>query len=128
MEEKSVSKTTYKLLIITLKYLPYLLALIDIIHTILSYFDINGDILRLFGGISILSIIFIYLTSYAFKFCEKHRIPIYYIITSNLIATYDTYIGIPCTDKQLLCIYLALTGLFIIGYVIAYKETIKIDN
>lgn len=126
-EEKSVSKITYKLLIISLKYLPYLLALIDVIHTILSYYDINGDILRLIGGISMLSLLFIYLASYAFRFCELHRLPIYYIVTSNLIATYDAYVGIPCTDKQLFCTYLIVAGLFIIGYVIAYKKIIKLD-
>lgn len=113
------------MLIISLKYLPYLLALVDIIHTILSYYDINGDILRLIGGI--LSLIFIYLASFAFKFCGLHRLPIYYVFLSNLIATYDTYIGIPCTDKQLLCTYLIITGIFIIGYVIAYKKVTKLD-
>lgn len=101
------------MLIISLKYLPYLLALVDI--------------LRLIGGISILSLIFIYLASFAFKFCGLHRLPIYYVFLSNLIATYDTYIGIPCTDKQLLCTYLIITGIFIIGYVIAYKKVTKLD-
>ena len=74
-----------------------------------------------------LSLLFIYLASYAFKVCELHRLPIYYIVTSNLIATYDAYIGIPCTDKQLFCTYLIVAGLFIIGYVIAYKKIIKLD-
>ena len=48
-----------------------------------------------------------------------------------LIGLYDTYVGIPCSDKQLLCLYLIITGIFIIiytKYVIANKKTIKTNN
>lgn len=129
--ERRLSKYTYKLVLIILKYTPPVAAIIDIAHTICSYFDIAADILSFIGGVSILSIIFLYAASYAFQFCEKHRIPLHYVVCSNIIGLYDTYIGIPCSDKQLLSIYLILTGVFIliyIKYVTTNKETIKIDN
>lgn len=130
-EERRLSKYPYKVLLIILKYTPITIAIIDILHTILSYLDIPAELLSFFGGISILSLIFLYSASYVFQYCELHRIPLHYVVCSNLIGLYDTYIGIPCSDKQLLCLYLIITGIFIIiytKYVIANKETIKTNN
>lgn len=129
--ERRLNKYTYKLVLIVLKYTPFIIAAIDVLHTVCSYFDIQADILSFIGGVSIISIIFLYATSYAFQFCEKHRVPIHYVVCSNIIGLYDTYIGIPCSDKQLLSIYLALTGVFIliyIKYVATNKEITKADN
>lgn len=126
--ERRLSKYTYKVTLIILKYTPPITALLDLLHTLCSYYDIKADLLSFIGGVSIISIVFIYAASYAFQFCEKHRVPLHYVVISNLIGLYDTYIGIPCSDKQLLSIYLMLTGVFILIYVTANKETIKIDN
>lgn len=126
--ERRLSKYTYKVTLIILKYTPPIAALLDLFHTLCSYYNIKADLLSFIGGVSIISIVFIYAASYAFQFCEKHRIPLHYVVISNLIGLYDTYIGIPCSDKQLLSIYLMLTGVFILIYVTANKETIKIDN
>lgn len=126
--ERRLSKYTYKVTLIILKYTPPITALLDLLHTLCSYYNIKADLLSFIGGVSIISIVFIYAASYAFQFCEKHRIPLHYVVISNLIGLYDTYIGIPCSDKQLLSIYLMLTGVFILIYVTANKETIKIDN
>lgn len=112
-EERRLSKYPYKVLLIILKYTPITIA---ILHTILSYLDISAELLSFFGGISILSLIFLYSASYVFQCCELHRIPLHYVVCSNLIGLYDTYVGIPCSDKQLLCLYLIITGIFIIIY------------
>ena len=127
-EERKLSKYTYKLVLIILKYTPPILAIVDLLHTILSYYDIQADLLSFIGGVSIFSLLFIYTTSYAFQFCEKHRIPLHYVVCSNIIGLYDTYVGIPCSDKQLLCIYLILTGIFLLLYVTNNKTIIKTDN
>lgn len=116
-EEKLRSKYLYKITLLLLKYIPVLMACIDFTHTICSYYEIKiQPFLELFGGISILSIMFIYLASYTFQFCETHRIPLHYIVISNLIATYDQSIGIPINDKQMFCVYLIVLGLAIILY------------
>lgn len=125
---RKLSKYTYKLVLIILKYTPPILAIVDLLHTILSYYNIQAHLLSFIGGVSIFSLLFIYTASYAFQFCEKHRIPLHYVVCSNIIGLYDTYVGIPCSDKHLLCIYLILTGIFLLLYVTNNKTIIKTDN
>lgn len=115
--ENLKSKYLYKITLILLKYTPITLAIIDVIHTICSYYEINiQSLLEFIGGISILSISFIYVASYTFKFCQTYRIPLYYIIVSNILATYDSHIGINVSDKCMFCIYLIIIGIFILIY------------
>ena len=44
-EERRLSKYPYKVLLIILKYTPITIAIIDILHTILSYLDIPSELL-----------------------------------------------------------------------------------
>lgn len=131
MEERRLSKYRYKVLLIIIKYTPIIIALLDLLHTILSYFDINAGIISFFGGLSVVNLLFIFAASYVFEYCTIHRIPLYYVICSNLIGLYDTYFGIPCSNKELLYLYLIIAGIFIIiytKYAIANKETIRTNN
>ena len=107
-----------------IKYIPIVLAIDDLIHTVLSYYNVNADGLSYLGGISIITLIYLYISSYCFKFCEKHRIPLHYVTISNTIALYDTYFGIAVSDKQLLYIYLVLAGISIVVYLF-YNQIIK---
>lgn len=118
-----VSVSKYKLTILYLKYITVFIALLDIIHTVFSFFNISVFGLQIICGISIVTVIFLYLTSYTFGFCKYHRIPIHYVVISNIISWIDYYIGIPITDKQLLCLYLIIFGIFSIWYVIDYKKS-----
>ena len=99
------------------------MALIDIIHTTFSYFNIDAFVLTIFGGMSISTIILAYIISYAFKYCTYHRIPLHYIVISNILATIDYYIGIPVSDFALFCLGLITFGICMIWYVADYKTT-----
>lgn len=68
-----MDKLLYKITVIVLKILPMLLAFITLLNSILSYFNIDLVILSYIGGVSLIPILFIYITSYTFKFCEYHR-------------------------------------------------------
>ena len=118
-----VSVSKYKLTILYLKYITVFIALIDLIHTIFSFFNISVFELQIVCGVSIVTVIFLYLTSYTFGFYKYHRIPIHYVVISNIISCIDYYIGIPATDRQLLCVYLIIFGIFSIWYVIDYKKS-----
>ena len=96
----------------------------DILHTIFSYYGIEASIFSYMGGISIIPLIYLFITSFSFQFCNKHRLPLYYIIISNTIALYDTRIGITITDKQMLCTYLILFGVMICTYLF-YNQIFK---
>ena len=53
-----------------------LLAFITLLNSILSYFNIDLVILSYIGEVSLITILFIYIASYAFKFC-KYDILVY---------------------------------------------------
>lgn len=68
-----MDKLLYKITVIVLKILPMLLAFITLLNSILSYFNIDLVILSYIGGVSLIPMLFIYIASYTFKFCEYHR-------------------------------------------------------
>lgn len=118
MEEKRLNKILYLIEIKLLKFIPYLAALFYLLNTILSYFNIDCSMFNILAGHSIISILFMLLSSYVFKFCEYHRIPLYYMIITECINLYDWYIGIPIENKEILILHLILAGItmFVILY------------
>ena len=65
-----MNKLLYKVTVIVLKILPILLAFIILLNSILSYFNIDLVILSYIGGVSLITILFIYVASYTFKLYE----------------------------------------------------------
>ena len=80
------------------------LLFMTLLNSILSYFNIDLVILSYIGGVSLITILFIYIASYTFKFCEYHRIFLYYIVVTWIINIIDLYIGIPINDLEYLCL------------------------
>ena len=113
-----MDKLLYKVTVIVLKILPILLAFIILLNSILSYFNIDLVILSYIVGVSLITILFIYITSYTFKFCEYHRIFLHYILVNWIINIIDLYIGIPINDLEYLCLQIIMAGisLFLILY------------
>lgn len=118
VEEKLRSKRLYKIELLMLKLIPMILAFTALLNSILSYFDIDLYILSYIGGISIFTMVFLYLSSYVFKFCEYHRMFLHYVVITWIINIIDYYIGIPITDLEYLCLQMIVAGisLFIILY------------
>lgn len=115
----------YKLELLTLKVLPLLIALCYFLNTILSYFNIDAIFLSAIGGLSLLPTIFILISSFVFKFCIYHRLPIYYVIVSDIINYYDLYIGIPLSNRLLFVMNMAIAGLFIILIILSKTKLCK---
>ena len=117
-EERLRDKTLYKLELYLLKIIPMLLALIAFLNTVLSYFDIDLVIWSYIGSVSLLPLIFLYMSSYVFRFCEYHRMFLHYVVITNVLNVYDYYVGIPISDRELLVLHMIITGisLFIILY------------
>ena len=113
-----MDKLLYKITVIVLKILPMLLAFITLLNSILSYFNIDLVILSYIGGVSLIPILFIYITSYTFKFCEYHRMFLHYIVVTWIINIIDLYIGIPINDLKYLCLQMIIAGisLFLVLY------------
>ena len=132
VEENLKSKILYKTQLCLLKVIPMVMAFIFWINTVLSYFDIDLEVFSYIGSCSIITIVYLYISSYVFRFCEYHRIFLHYVCIIWLINIYDYYIGIPVDDISMLMIYQIITGicLFIILYLYAknYKKSTRKDN
>ena len=87
MVENLRSKLLYKIELRLLKIIPMILAFTALLNSILSYFNIDLYILSYIGGISIFTMVFLYLSSYVFKFCEYHRIFLHYVVVTWIINT-----------------------------------------
>ena len=126
MVENLKSKTLYKIELGLLKVIPMILALTALLNSILSYFGIDLYILSYIGGVSIFTMLFLYLSSYVFKFCEYHRMFLHYIVSTWIINIIDYYVGIPISDLEYLCLQIIIAGisLFIILHLYAksYKK------
>lgn len=108
----------HKITIGVLKIIPMLLALTTLLNQILSYFGIDLEVLGYLGGVSLLPMIFLYLASYCFQFCNYHRMFLHYVVVCDILTLIDYYIGIPVSALLMLLIYLSIAGiaLFIILY------------
>lgn len=127
-EARLKSKHLYKIELWVIKYIPMALALVCFINTTLSYFDIDLTIFSYIGGISILPLLFLYLSSFVFKFCIYHRLPLHYIAVNMIINMLDDYIGIPLSNRSMMCLYMIITAIFIFILVYEhYKERISKD-
>lgn len=108
------TRLIYKLELLSVKYVLIMLSFIYTITMILSYNDINIDILDNIAGSSLLTVIPMYISSYVFKFCKYHRMFIHHLVCVNTVDSVDKFIGIPIKDFNLLLLYLILYGVFIL--------------
>ena len=126
VEESLRSKTLYKVEIGLLKIIPMVLAGIYLSNTILSYFlDIDLIILSYIGGISLLPLIFLYLSSYVFRFCIYHRVFLHYITINELILILDTHIGLPISDLEYFCLQMSVFGISLFLFLYLYVKSNK---
>lgn len=126
VEESLRSKTLYKVEIGLLKIIPMVLAGIYLSNTILSYFlDIDLIILSYIGGVSLLPLIFLYLSSYVFRFCIYHRVFLHYITINELILILDTHIGLPISDLEYFCLQMSIFGISLFLFLYLYVKSNK---
>lgn len=121
--EGNLRSKLYKAEIALIKALPFLLAVLYLIATILDYYMISSTIIN-YIALGILYV-FIYISSYVFKFWEYHRMPIHYIVLINILSVYDVYIGIPLDTFRLMQMYAIVTCLFIFLTVYLYVKNHK---
>lgn len=122
MEER-LNKNNYKVFMLATKILPMIIAAIHFLNIVISFFNGNDIFLNYIGGISLLPIVYLYISSYTFKLCEYYRMFLHYCIIINIINIYDYYIGIPVSDINLMLLYGGVTiiSMFIILYMKVFK-------
>lgn len=133
MNSKTVgSKNLYKLFMIIAKYIPLVLAIVQIIGLVLNLLGITGTaiaFLSFLGGTSVVFMIILYIFSYVFRFCYLYRIPLYYVTTVNILFAVKKFVGFTIETAALLQLHFLIAGVFIIIFIIyAYKNRSKVSN
>ena len=99
-----MNKLLYKIELCLVKVVPMIYALLSLLNTTLSYFNIEAVILSYIGSVSLVTLLLLYVTSYVFKFCEYHRMFIHYTTVTWILNIIDLYIGISINDLEYLCL------------------------
>ena len=112
-------KTKYKHYLLILKTIPIILSLLYFIEIILNHLKIECLILPMFSFTSILSLIFLYSSSYVFQFCEYHRMFLHYVSIITLYKIIDLYLDIPFREASIFAVLMIITFIFMV--IILYK-------
>lgn len=120
--EKSIDKKWYKVTLEFLKVIPMLLAFCELLHTLLSLFGYEVPLISFIGGVSFLTLAFLYLVSYVFKFCIYHRMFLHYILVNNILCTIEFSIGLPVSDIGLWAVFLSNAGIFLFLILYFYRK------
>jgi hypothetical protein len=85
-KSKRLNRNLYFIEIKLLKILPSLIALIYFINILLNLIGVSLNSLSYIAGMSFIPLLFMYISSYVFQFCEYHRLPLHYILITNLLS------------------------------------------
>lgn len=124
--EQKLNINKYKAFLIILKSIPIIWALFILLSTILRCFWIKTYIFNVLCGVSILPIIFIYIASYVFQFCEYHRMFIHYIVVVSSFRLYDMFN--PIESINLFITLMIITFIFMIITLYKYLKDKKGGN
>lgn len=108
----SVSAKAVRLTKRCLKILPMTMAALCLCNTVLSFFYIDLPIISYLVGVGFLPWTFILLASYCFRFCEYHRMFLWYIFVNNIVCIADEEIGLPIATRDLFILHIILAGIF----------------
>ena len=122
--EESLSRVLYKAVIVAIKIIPILIATLFLVRSILSCIEVDVTWLSYLCGMSLIPLLFMYLVSYAFKFCTYHRMFLHYIVVNDAINYIDYYIGIPLQYHELLRLHIIIAGVFLL-LIIYYHQKWK---
>ena len=115
-----ITKEIYKIELYTIKVIPMAISAIYLLNTILSYCYIDLPILSWIGGLSLLPWLFLYLSSFVFRFCIYHRMFLYYIAVCNILSYIDYTWTLPISDRGLFLLNIIIAGIFL--FVILYLK------
>lgn len=123
MEEKRRNKVLYKTEIVSIKVLPMILSLLYFIGTTMSLFGIEATWLSYISGVSLLPLLFMYLSSYVFSFCAYHRMFLHYISFNMVINCLDWYVGIPISNRMYFAGFVSITCIFLFLILYLYLKS-----
>lgn len=130
-----LNKRLYKLTLIILKALPPIMGVAYFLNFLCAYFGnvivAIFQVLLHYLGLVITPLLFMLISSYVFKFCNYHRMFIYYIAVDELLLITDWYFKLPISNKAICIIHFAISVIFFviaIGMYIKKRKTINCIN
>lgn len=102
-----------KLFLGFLKILPMLMAAMYLANTMLSYFYIESRTFSYLSSLGIIPWAFIMFASYRLKFCEYHRMFLWYILVNNLICWIDEKYTLPIDNWDYFLMHIIVAGIFL---------------
>lgn len=125
--EAIYNKTQYKVFLLLVKYLPFIIAILYFISAILNCFGIYSELLVVVSYYSPLTAGFMLYTSFVFKCCIWHRLPIYYSLVLQILININFYI--PISSNIELFVYSIITVAFILlGMYLKNKYNAKLHS
>lgn len=125
VEEKSRNRIQYKLFLIFLKIVPMVMAGLYLLNTVLSYLDIDYSIISYLTGVGFIPWSFILISSYTLKFCEYHRMFLWYIIVNDIICWIDDNYTIPISNRDYLSLHFIIAGIFLFFILYLHQKSRK---
>lgn len=101
-----------KLFLGFLKILPMIMAAMYLGNTILSYFYIESRGFSYLSSLGVIPWAFIMFASYRLRFCEYHRMFLWYILVNNLICWTDERHTLPIDNWNYFILHIIIAGLF----------------
>lgn len=109
--DNTITKSLYKIELLLIKVTPFIISAGYIIDITLNCFNINSSILNYIIDLSLIPFIVLYTSSFVFRFCIYHRLPLYYILILDLISYYQCNNSIEIYYKHLTNIILISIGI-----------------
>lgn len=103
------NKDTIRHFILITKTVPVIIAVVHLINSILSFMNCNDIPLNYFGGISFITIFYLYIASYTFKLCNYYRMFLHYSVIIDIINVYDYYFNIPISNADYIIVFVVIT-------------------
>lgn len=123
VQEVGLNRMWHKFYLLLVKIIPMIIAFCYFLNTVLNYFGVDTETLSIIGGTSCFALIYLYASSYTFKFCEYHRMFLHYIVINDIITWIDYNYTIPVTNLEYLVVHVMLV--FICMIIMLYLKQKK---
>lgn len=111
--DSTINKKMYRYVLTLVKDIPIIMSALTLLNTILAYYGIDPSMLSDVGGVSLLTLLFLYLSSIVFEFGICHRLFIHYITIIFILGVIDFYYVIPLDNQGFVILHLVITGLLL---------------
>ena len=125
------NKNVYKIFLSLIKYVPTLLAILQIVSLCLSYAGITSFLVTCLSGTSIVFLILLYLIAEVFRFCGLYKISLNYVSIVTLLTIFDWYFKFPLSIADRYIMYALITGVFIVTWIVywyTHRNNPKVDH